>query len=144
VNDGTTPQVNPQAESFYAGALARIRRFMLALAVGLILLAFFRFSPIIAAGFALGCIISYLNFYWLKKAVSGLADRVTASEHKPSSRSIVRSFLLRYVLVALAAYAIFKISRASLYGLLAGLFLPVAAIVCEAAYELYAALRRGY
>jgi hypothetical protein len=45
--------------------------------------------------------------------------------------------------MALAAYAIFKFSPASLYGLFAGLFLPVGAIMCEAAYELYAALRHG-
>ena len=44
-------------------------------------------------------------------------------------------FLLRYVLMALGAYVIFTVSPASLYGLFAGLFLPVAAIACEAAYE---------
>jgi hypothetical protein len=30
-----------------------------------------------------------------------------------------------------------------LYGFFAGLFLPVAAILCEAVYEVYAALIRG-
>ncbi len=52
-------------------------------------------------------------------------------------------FLLRYFLMALGAYAIFTVSRASLFGLFAGLFLPVAAIVCEAAFEAYAVLVRG-
>jgi hypothetical protein len=55
----------------------------------------------------------------------------------------VLRFLLRYFLMAAAAYAIFTVSRASLYGLFAGLFLPVAGIACEAAYELYIALARG-
>jgi hypothetical protein len=55
----------------------------------------------------------------------------------------VLRFLLRYLLMGLSAYAIFTVSRASLYGLLAGLFLPVAGIACEAAYEVYAALARG-
>jgi hypothetical protein len=45
--------------------------------------------------------------------------------------------------MALAGYVIFSASPASLYGLLAGLFLPVAAIACEAAYEAYIALARG-
>ena len=49
---------------------------------------------------------------------------------------------LRYVLMGLAAYGILAVSPASLYGLLAGLFLPVAAIACEAAYEAYVALAR--
>jgi hypothetical protein len=56
---------------------------------------------------------------------------------------IVSRFLLRYALMAVAAYVIFSVSPASLNGLLAGLFLPVAAIVCEAVCELYAALGRG-
>jgi len=55
----------------------------------------------------------------------------------------VLRFLLRYFLIALGAYAIFKISRNGLYGLLVGLFLPVGAILMEAGYELYAVLRRG-
>jgi hypothetical protein len=45
--------------------------------------------------------------------------------------------------MAIGAYAILTVSPASLYGLLAGLFLPVAAIACEAVYELYAALAHG-
>jgi hypothetical protein len=62
---------------------------------------------------------------------------------KPSSTGIVLRFLLRYVLMGLAAYAILAVSPASLNGLLAGLFLPVAGIACEAAYEAYVALARG-
>jgi hypothetical protein len=50
---------------------------------------------------------------------------------------------LRYVLMGLAAYAILSVSPASLYGLLAGLFLPVGAIACEAGYEVYVAVARG-
>jgi hypothetical protein len=84
-----------------------------------------------------------LNFHWLKRVVTALADRITAAGHPQSSKGIVLRFLLRYFLMALAAYAIFTVSRASLYGLFAGLFLPVAGIACEAAYELYVALARG-
>ena len=51
-------------------------------------------------------------------------------------------FLLRYVLLGAAAYGILSSFPASLRGLLAGLFLPVGAIACEAIYELYAAVRR--
>jgi hypothetical protein len=56
---------------------------------------------------------------------------------------VIERFLLSYVLMGLAAYAIFTVSRASLNGLLAGLFLPVAGILCEVAYEVYAVLARG-
>ncbi len=97
----------------------------------------------VGAGLLLGSILAYANFHWLKQAVSALADRVTQSGRRESSRGIVARFLLRYFLIGLGAYAILKISVAALYGLLGGLFLTVAAVVCEAVYEAYVALRRG-
>jgi len=75
--------------------------------------------------------------------VTALADRVTRTGKPQSGRGVVIRFLLRYLLMALAAYAIFSVSPASLYGLFAGLFLPVAGIACEAVYEIYVAYARG-
>ncbi len=132
-----------QAESFYSGAISRIPRFMIVLAVVFSAAAWLRFGWRIALGFACGCVIAYLNFHWLERVVSALADRATQSGHRQSSGGIVARFLLRYLLMAVAAYAIFSVSPASLYGLFAGLFLPVAGIACEAGYEVYAALIRG-
>ncbi len=131
------------SQAFYARVLPRIRRFMIGLALPVAIFLVLRFGWRIALGFAVGCIIAYVNFYWLKRVVTGLAEKVTATGQRPSSAGIVLRFLARYLLMALAAYAIFKISPASLYGLFAGLFLPVGAIMCEAGYELYAALRHG-
>jgi len=97
----------------------------------------------IALGFACGCAIAYLNFHWLERVVTALADRITASGQRQSGKGIVLRFLLRYFLMGLGAYVIFTVSPASLYGLFAGLFLPVGGIACEAAYEVYVAVRRG-
>jgi hypothetical protein len=144
--DGPTIETAEPAgasEAFYAGALTRIRNFMLALGVVLTVGAFGKFGRFAALGFLLGCIIAYLNFEWLKSGVSGLADRVTNSGKRQSGKGIVARFLLRYALLGGAAYAILTSFPASLRGLFAGLFLPVGAIACEAAYELYAALARG-
>jgi hypothetical protein len=55
---------------------------------------------------------------------------------------VVHRFLLRYFLMAIIAFVILTVSRKSLYGLFAGLFLPVAAILCEAVYEGYVILIR--
>jgi hypothetical protein len=131
------------SEAFYARALPRLRRFMLGLAIPVAVFILLRFGWKIALGFVVGCAIAYVNFYWLKRVVMGLADKVSATGKRPSSAAIVLRFVGRYLLTALAAYAIFKISPASLYGLFVGLFLPVGAIMCEAGYELYTALRRG-
>jgi hypothetical protein len=131
------------AEHFYSGAVTRIRRFMTVIAPLLVIAAWWRFGLRCALGFALGCAIAYVNFYWLKRAISGFADHATGVPTSSSGQGIVSRFLLRYVLMAIAAYVILTVSPASLSGLLAGLFLPVAAIACEAAYEVYAALARG-
>jgi hypothetical protein len=129
-------------DAFHSRALDRIRKFMIALGSALSLGTWWKFGRWAALGFLLGCVIAYLNFHWLKSGVSGLADRVTNSGKRQSGKGIVGRFLLRYVLLGAAAYAILTSFPASLKGLFAGLFLPVGAIACEAAYELYAALTR--
>ncbi|HUA16640.1 MAG TPA: ATP synthase subunit I [Verrucomicrobiae bacterium] len=130
------------SELFYASALIRIRNSMLVLAPVLSLAAWIGFGRWAALGFLLGCAIAYLNFQWLKSGVSGLADKVTHTGKAQSGKGIMARFLLRYLLLGAAAYAILTSFPASLRGLFAGLFLPVAAIACEAAYEIYAAVAR--
>jgi hypothetical protein len=134
------PELQSSSADFYSGALDRIRNFMIAIALGFSTAAWWRFGRWTALGFLLGCVISHLNFHWLKNGVNGLADRVTSTGKRQSGAGIVARFLLRYILLGAAAYAILTSFPASLRGLLAGLFLPVAAIACEAAYELYVAL----
>ena len=139
----TNVSEDPSAQIFYAGALRRISRLMIVLTILFTIVALLQFNSRIAMGFLGGCAVSYFNFYWLERGVAAFAERVTDAGSRQSSRAIVLRFLVRYVLMAAAAYVIFTVSPASIYGLFAGLFLPVAAIACEAAYEAYAALARG-
>jgi small-conductance mechanosensitive channel len=136
-------QPNATADRFYSSALSRITRFMLILSPVLIGAIWWGFGWRAAIGLAFGCAIAYVNFRWLKRVIAGFADRATGSAGTQTGSGIVFRFLLRYVLMAISAYVILTVSPASLNGLLAGLFLPVAAIVCEAFYELYAALAHG-
>ena len=142
------PQADPQtpdpiADRFYSGAVNRIRRFMAFIAPVVIALCWWKYGVRAAGGLAFGCVIGYVNFYWLKRVISGFVDRAAGTQTTQSSDGIVFRFLMRYVLMAVGAYVILTVSPASLNGLLAGLFLPVAAIACEAVYELYVALTRG-
>ena len=138
-----TDATGDAAEAVYNGALLRIQRSMVVLAILLPPTAWPTLGWRTALGLALGCAVAYLNFFWLKRGVEALADRIVSAGEPRSGKGIVARFLLRYVLMGLAAYGILSVSPASLYGLLAGLFLPVAAIACEAAYEAYVALARG-
>ena len=142
-----SPEAIPSSETseaFYSGALRSdlaipCWSWQLVLSIA----GWWRYGWRVALGFACGCTIAYLNFFWLKRVVTALADRATEPGQSQSSSGVVLRFLLRYVLMALGAYVIFTVSPASLYGLFAGLFLPAAAIACEAAYEGWMALARG-
>jgi hypothetical protein len=139
--------VDPQLDSadrFFSGAIDRIRRITLVLGIIGTVAVWLRFGNAIGIGFVIGCVISYVNFHWLKKAVNTVADRVTnTGEAAGSSRAAVLRFMLRYGFILIVAYAILISSKSSVYGLLGGLFLSVAAILCEAMYEVAVALRRG-
>lgn len=116
---------------------------MLVLGLAALITAFAFFGWRVGLGFALGGGISYANFRWLEKIVAGLGDLAAREGGSATSRRVVRRFVLRYVLMAAIAFVILVVSRESLYGLFAGLFLPVAAMLCEAGYEAFAALVRG-
>ena len=134
-----------ESEHFYEGAYSRIIRTMAVLSASGTIIAWAWYGSRAGIGFLAGCGLAAINLLWLKRTVTILADRTIgakAAEEKPS-RGAVWRFVLRYALFGAIAYVIFKSSLASLSGVLAGLFLPVAAILVEAAYESYAALRRG-
>jgi hypothetical protein len=132
-----------RSDDFYSAAANRIPLFMMTLGLTFALAAWWKFGRASALGFLCGCVIAYLNFHWLKTGVAGLADRVTHTSKPQSGRGVIARFLLRYVLLGVAAYGILTSFPASLRGLFAGLFLPVGAIACEAVYELYVAIGRG-
>ena len=140
-------QPDPAATAFYSGALERIRRFMLALAAVGTVAVWAVYGWRTGLGFLAGAIVAWANFYWLERVVEALGRRATqdgATQKPESGGGVVARFLLRYALIALGAYVIFEGSPASLYGFLGGLFLAVGAILCEAGYEAYGALRRGF
>lgn len=118
----------------------------LVLILGMIfsLIAAWRFGPITAIGFASGAFIAYLSFRSLNKAVHALASRIVDAQRREHGFSLVSGFFLRYLLAGIVAYVIFTSSAQAFRGFLFGLCTPVAAMLVEAGYEAYAALRRGY
>src|SRR5205823_14358762 len=78
--------ISAQTESFYSGALARISRFMLVLALSAILPLWIRYGPAICLRFAVGCGLAFLNVVWLKRVISGLADRITQTGDSRSGK----------------------------------------------------------
>ncbi len=104
------------------------------------------------AGFTVGAALSALNFHWMREAVGTLADlassqavQAAAGEppRQPKTARVVARFVLRFALIGIAAYVIFKSSFISLGAFFAGLFLFLAAILAEVAYQVFAAFRRS-
>ncbi len=132
------------ADVFFAGALKRIRKYMVVLSVaGLAVCLVFSRWPV-AVGFLAGAIISIVNQRWLERAVDALGERLTSGDSKERGGGIVFRAVLRYAFIAVGAYVIFNVSRAGLYGFLGGVCLPIVAVTCEVAVELVVTLRREF
>jgi ATP synthase I chain len=114
------------------------------LAVAGLVVCFLFFRWAVTAGFLIGAIVSYVNQVWLEGAVNDLGERITAEQSRERGGIIVFRALLRYVFIALGAYVIFNVSLAGLYGFLGGVCLPIAAVACEVAVEIFIMLRRGF
>jgi small-conductance mechanosensitive channel len=142
----TTPAAveDREAGAFSANTFRRIFLTMIVLLVAGAPVLWTRYGGGMALSFIIGGGISLVNFYWLKRTLAALVEAVAVAGEKRSSAGIVLRFVLRYLLIAVAAYAIFKSSAMSLLGLCAGLSLPVGAVLIEAAYAIYGALRRGF
>ncbi len=134
------PENSAPADDFYARTIERIQRIMLVISIAALVTAQVYFGWRISLGVAVGSIISYVNFHWLKSVVAGLAQLTVQSGIPASGGGIVYRFLLRYFLMAVVGFVILSVSRESLYGFFAGLLIPVAALLCEAAYETYKAV----
>ena len=138
----TPPAESPEIEAFYARAMPRMLRTMLVVSVLLLFPVFWFYGWAGLIGVAAGCAVSYVNFRVLARGVEALSDRIVNRASQEKGRVIVFRFLVRYGLVALVAYAIFKGSALAFRGFLWGLCLPVVAMMIEAGVEAWAAFRR--
>jgi hypothetical protein len=136
-------QIIAESEAFYSRAFERIARSMWILLFAVATLLWLALGRSVALSFAIGGLVAALNFHSLKRLVVAFADKVIGAGEARGSGAMVLRFLLRYGLIAIVAYVIFRGSSVSAYGLFAGLALPVPAILIEAAYEAGSALRRG-
>jgi hypothetical protein len=127
----------------YERIIPRVLRNMLVVSALLLGPAFWRYHWAGSIGFAFGAAVSYVNFHSLTRGVEGLADRIVNQNSREKGGWIVLRFVVRYGLVGAAAYAIFRSSPLAFRGFLWGLCVPVAALMAEAAWEGYAAFRRG-
>jgi ATP synthase I chain len=120
--------------AFYEVAERRIERLTLAIgAAGAVCAAIF-WSSSAAGGVAVGTLLSWLNFRWIRHGVGVLARLSIAQEgaEKPRvPRWTYIKMIGRYALLIAAAYVILRGFGSMAAGLLCGLFAAVAAVIVE-------------
>jgi len=132
-----------EERSIYERILPRVLRNMLVVSVLLLGPAFWFYGWAGSIGFTFGAAVSYVNFRSLTRGVEGLADRIVNRNSREKGGWITLRFVVRYGLVGAVAYAIFRSSSLAFRGFLWGLCVPVAALMAEAVWEGYTALRRA-
>jgi hypothetical protein len=116
---------------FYRRALARVYLGMAWIAALGVAAAAVWVGWLAGLAFLLGAAGSYLSFHWLEQVVGAMGPG-----SRPAPRRVYAFFALRYLLLALGGYVIVKVFGMNAIAALAGLFVPVAAIICEILYEL--------
>jgi ATP synthase I chain len=142
MTNSSHPDEGSEADRFYARAIPRILRAMLVAGVLALGPAFWLYGWVGALGVAAGSAVSYINFRTLVRGVEALGDRIVNLHSKERGWAVVARFMVRYGLVGIAAYAIFKGSPLAFRGFLWGLCLPVAAMMVEAGVEAWVAFRQ--
>lgn len=97
---------------------------------------------VLAAGLLLGTVLGWTNFRWLAASVNAIGERIVKVKSEERGAAVVARGVGRIFLIALFAYVIFRYSVRGLVGFLAGLAMPVVAMMCEAVYEFVASNRR--
>lgn len=140
--ENTLPVEVPGEITAFERIIPRVLRNILVFSIVLVAPVFWSYRWMGAVGFAFGASVSYVNFRSLTRGVEGLADRIVNRQSREKGGRIVFRFAVRYVLVGVAAYAIFRGSALAFDGFLWGLCVPVAALMAEAVWQGLTAFRR--
>jgi len=128
----------PQAErELLAGAERRVGRLILGLILPCALAAGWQWGGGMAAAFALGGVLAYINYRWIVAVVDTL---MKAQQSRVSRRAYAKIFL-PLALLAVALYVILTRSWLSVAGVFAGLSVLVVGVLVELLYQIARAAR---
>lgn len=134
-----TPAITDD-ESFYSAAERRIEYLTIGIGAAAAVAALAVWGIRAGVGVAIGALLSWLNFRWMKQGISTLA-RLSTAQSEPEKTHIPTSayakFLGRYVLLIIVACVILRGFRSMALALLAGLFAAVVAVLAELIVQLF-------
>jgi hypothetical protein len=123
----------------YAVSEKRISWLTLAFGVAAALAAAILRQMAWAEGLAIGALLAWLNFRWLRRGLDALVQVATAQEGAAKPRIPFGTWfrlLFRYGLIALCVYVIFKSLRIPLVSMVLGLCALGAATIAASVYEI--------
>jgi hypothetical protein len=127
-------------EAFYAAAERRIEYLTIGIGIAGAMGVGIYWDVRAGIGVAIGALLSWINFRWMKQGIAVLA-RLSAAQQDAEKVRIPKwayiKFLGRYVLLIFAAYVILRGFRSTAASLLAGLFAAVAAVLIESVSQLF-------
>jgi hypothetical protein len=116
---------------------ARLRRWMILISVAGIAVLFIIGHGRAGLGFAVGALFGVVNYNWLRQSVEALANTGTV---RPPKRVIIK-FALRYPLVIMALYLLYRARWLPFKTIIYGLLVPAGAILIESPFLIGEALR---
>jgi hypothetical protein len=126
--------------SYYAMAERRIEYVTLAIGGAATIAAIIFWSRLAGLGIAVGTVLGWLNYRWLKQGVGALAGLAKAQEGAAKvrvPRSVYVKFIGRYVLLIVVAYVILTSFKVPAESLLAGFGALVVAVLGEIVWQLF-------
>jgi ATP synthase I chain len=133
-------ELEKQVEELPVGAraLRNISRLTLVLGISGAVIAFFLDRTDWSKGLALGAILGWLNFRWLKRGVTAILSAPAQLPSEKARNPAVSAFLalFRYGLIGLSAYAIFIYLHVPLVSLAVGLCALGAATIAASVWEI--------
>jgi len=125
-----------EGELDLARAEARLPRWMMAAAVSGTIAILATGHVRWALGFGLGSALAILNYHWLHDAIAAIFDAGNTRVPK----LVVAKFAIRYPLAFAGIYLFYKTGWLPFVWILAGLFVPAAGILFEAALRIWQGL----
>ena len=132
-------RVSPSASAVFARTERRIAWLTLVLGgAAAIVVAIMRQWPW-AEGLAIGAVLAWLNFRWLKRGLDALVAVATAQEGAAKARIPFGTWfrlMFRYGLIAFCVYVIFEYLKVPLASMVVGLCALGAATIVASVYEI--------
>lgn len=142
-----SPQVPARTgeDGYYADFEKRIAVITTLLGTAVFLASSVFISAAFAVSFLAGALVSHWNFAWMKQGVDLLVTTLHGGDNSAARRSqqrVIFKYLLRYALIGIFLYVIFRFRFFDVRAAACGLFLPIAAVFAEAAIQLLNTLVR--